>query len=339
LRAFDKRLLRHRLAFALIGTLLLFIFALLPFTVASVVDELLGPPEGRIFYVPGPSVAAAPTHTRLHVAMAALDDFQQLATLRVSGHHYCETRCEWNDRVVFFAISPLEEAPEGLPPSAAITLPADIAAVTETFQLPARGHPTRYPFDTYDLWLGVVLQRVLPDGAVQTLTPEQARGHLFLSFQEQVPRQTMQPPRQVDPASVRPPNAPFDYLYVDVLTLVRPLWLRILAIMLVLLVAAAASYAVFMRPLHELVINAGALVLGVWGIRQILTNANYAGLTAVDLSLSVVILFLLSAITVRALLFAHDLAELHWLRHRAKMEHASEAPPSEHSSDRDPTAK
>jgi len=314
LRQIDKSLLQHRVAFALIATLLLCILAMLPFTVASVVDELLGPPEGRVYYVPGATVPAAATHTRLHVAVAALDDFQQLATLRVSGHHQCAGGCGWSDRVLFFAIPPADEAPEGLPPSATVTLPADTVAITDSFQLPARGHPTRYPFDTYELWLGVVLQRVLPDGTVQTLTPDEARDHLFLSFQEEVPRQTMAPPRAIDPASVRPPNAPFGYLYVEVLTLSRPLWLRVLAVMLVLLVAAAASYAVFMRPLTELVINAGALVLGVWGIRQILTNSSYPGLTAVDLSLSVVILFLLSAITVRALLFAHDRAELHVLR-------------------------
>jgi hypothetical protein len=322
----NKKLFRHRVAFALIAALLLSIFALVPFTVASVVDELLGPPEGRIFYVPGPAVQAASNHTRLHIAVAALDDFQQLATLRVSGHHQCESRCDWSDRVVFFSIPTADQMPEGLPPSASVTFPPDTVTVTESFQLPARGHPTRYPFDTYELWLGVVLQRVMPDGTVQTLTPEEARGHLFMSFQEQVPRQMMQPPRPVEPASVRLPNAPFGYLYVDVLTLARPLWLRVLAIMLVLLVAAAASYAVFMRPLNELVLNAGALVLGVWGIRQILTNSSYPGLTAVDLSLSVVILFLLSAITVRALFFVHERAELHLLRRAAQPPRAEAAP-------------
>ena len=208
----------------MIATLLLFIVTLIPFTVASVVDELAGPPEGRLYFVPGPDIPAEANHTRLHVAVAALDDFQQLATLRVSGHHLCEGRCEWSDRVVFFSIAPSEQAPEGLPPSGSITLPADTVAVTDSFQLPARGHPTRYPFDTYQLWLGVVLQHVLPDGTVQTLTPDEARGHLFLSFQEQVPRQTMQPPQPVDPDSVRPPSAPFGFLYVEILTLVRPLW-------------------------------------------------------------------------------------------------------------------
>lgn len=326
MRAVDRRLLRHRVAFALIATVLLCVVALLPFTVASVVDELTGPPEGRIYYVPGPSVPAAATHTHLHVAIAALDDFQQLVTLRVSGNHVCETPCAWSDRVVFFSVPP-GEAPEGLPPSVSVTLPADLTEVTQTFQLPARGHPTQYPFDSFRIWLGVVLQRVLPDGTVQTLTPAEAQGHLFLSFQEQVPRQTMDPPIAIDPTSMRPEHVPYDYLYVEALTLVRPLWLRVLAILLVLLVAAAGAYAVFMRPLNELVINAGALVLGVWGIRQILTNSNYPGLTAVDLSLSIVILFVLSAITVRALLFAHDRAELRLLRRPARPSTARGATP------------
>ncbi len=55
--------------------------------------------------------------------------------------------------------------------------------------------------------------------------------------------------------------------------------------------------------------NSGALVLGVWGIRAILTPSNIYYITAIDLALSVVIIFLLGAITVRALLFVHDEAQ------------------------------
>ena len=56
------------------------------------------------------------------------------------------------------------------------------------------------------------------------------------------------------------------------------------------------------KPCHH-VINSGALVLGVWGIRSILLGSNVPGLTSVDLALSVVILFLLAAITARALMY------------------------------------
>ena len=73
-----------------------------------------------------------------------------------------------------------------------------------------------------------------------------------------------------------------------------------------MLIAAAAIYAVFLRPFQELVINVGGLILGIWGIRSILTPTSVTYITAVDLSLSVVILFLLGAITVRALRHVHE---------------------------------
>ena len=59
-----------------------------------------------------------------------------------------------------------------------------------------------------------------------------------------------------------------------------PLHARLLAVLLVVLIAAAAAYAVLMRPVHELAISSGGLVLGVWGIRALLTpgTANWAGI-------------------------------------------------------------
>ena len=87
---------------------------------------------------------------------------------------------------------------------------------------------------------------------------------------------------------------------------------------LVLLIAAAAAYAVFLRPLQDLVVNSGALVLGVWGIRAILTPGNLYYLTSIDVALSIVIIFLLGAITVRALVFIHDEGDLRVFRRRPR---------------------
>ena len=303
----EAGLVRYRVAFAMIATLVLFILVVLPFSVASVVEDILGWAEGRVFPLSvAPHSSAAATHTSLHIAVVAVDEVQQLATLRVSGNHICRTACTWSDQVLFFAVAEDPPDPEGLPPSASLTLPPTAVAVTQTLQLPLRGQPIHYPFDTYELWLGVVLQRVFPDGSEQPLTRAEAAGHLFLTVQEQLPRQSMSPPVFVDPQSVGGQSGPYEYLHVAELTFARPLYLRVLAVLLVLLVTAAAAYAVFLRPLHELVVNSGALVLGVWGIRSILTPGNLYYVTAVDLSLSVVILFLLGAITVRALLFFHE---------------------------------
>jgi hypothetical protein len=97
-------------------------------------------------------------------------------------------------------------------------------------------------------------------------------------------------------------------------TFARPRYLRVLAVLLVLLIASAAAYSVFMRPLADLVVNSGALVLGVWGVRSILTPGNLYYLTAVDLSLSMIILFLLGGLTVKALMLAHDKSGMSFLR-------------------------
>jgi Sec-independent protein secretion pathway component TatC len=61
-----------------------------------------------------------------------------------------------------------------------------------------------------------------------------------------------------------------------------------------------------------------ALVLGVWGIHGILTPQNLYYLTAVDLALSMVIIFLLGAITVRAFLYIHDRGGLGWFGGRRR---------------------
>ena len=98
----------------------------------------------------------------------------------------------------------------------------------------------------------------------------------------------------------------------------RPRYLRVLAVLLVLLIASAAVYSVFLGSLHDIVLNSGALVLGVWGIRSILTPPNLLYMTAVDLALSVVIIFTLGAITVRALIYAHDEAGIGLFRRRGR---------------------
>ena len=87
-----------------------------------------------------------------------------------------------------------------------------------------------------------------------------------------------------------------------------------LAVLLVLLIASAAAYSVLLRPLADLIVNSGAVVLGIWGVRAILTPGNLFYLTAVDLSLSIIILFLLGGLTVKALMHVHDKGEMRILR-------------------------
>jgi hypothetical protein len=176
----------------------------------------------------------------------------------------------------------------------------------ETVQLPVRGQPLRYPFDSYELPLGIGLERVFPDGTTELVPTAEARSHLFVGVIPSLPQETMDPPAALDPRQGEAHAAPLEYVYATRLTIHRLLYLRGLALLLVLLVAAAAVYAVFLRPFQDLVINVGALILGIWGVRSVLVPNKVQYITAVDLSLSVVILFLLGALSVRALLYMYE---------------------------------
>ena len=74
------------------------------------------------------------------------------------------------------------------------------------------------------------------------------------------------------------------YAFVHRFTFQRPAYLRVLALLLVLLVTAAAGFAVFLRPLQELVLSAGGLILDVWGVRSIISPNSQAFVSAIDLS-------------------------------------------------------
>ena len=77
--------------------LMLAIIVTLPFSLASVVDDMLGP-AGRVFPVLRvPPAEIAPAHSRLHLAVTNVDEVQLLATLRISGHRVCGAGCPRRD--------------------------------------------------------------------------------------------------------------------------------------------------------------------------------------------------------------------------------------------------
>mgnify|MGYP003693951011 CR=1 FL=1 len=43
---------------------------------------------------------------------------------------------------------------DGMPPSVSVTLPQNNSEISEVIQLPVRGHPIHYPFDSYRLVVG-----------------------------------------------------------------------------------------------------------------------------------------------------------------------------------------
>lgn len=63
-------------------------------------------------------------------------------------------------------------------------MPTSTQPISTTVQLPLRGHPVRYPFDQYELWLGVIPERELQDGQVVHQALADASGAWFVTVQE-----------------------------------------------------------------------------------------------------------------------------------------------------------
>lgn len=308
----------HRVAYALVATLLLSTAVLLPFALSGVAVDLLEPSAARTFRLTPsiPENTAEAIH--LHLDLMALDMYGRAITMRVSGHQSCPTACTTSRRILFVSILNNADDAEGLPPSQIITLGPDSREANQTLTLPIDGDPIRYPFDRYETGLGVVFQDVAADGTVRTLSRAESSGQLTISLRMQIPRIVMNRPVALVPAAI-PADIGYAFVQVDAVRLTRPLYIQVLTVLLLLLISAAAAYAVFMRPLDQLVINTGALVLGVWGVRSILLGSDPPGATAVDLSLFVLILFLLVAITIRTFHFLDDSSEIrviHRLRRR-----------------------
>jgi hypothetical protein len=305
----------QRIAFSTVVVLLLFILVMIPFAISSVLGDVVEQ-GNRTYEIGRPTVPAGAVRASLHVDLTGMNEFDGTATLRVALHQSCGDQCPWGDRITFVSVLGDGRQVEKLPPSQNVTLTATSRDVTQTITLPIVGDPIRYPFDKYELALGVLVEHILPDGTVQRLSAEQARAYLNLSIRARIPRAVMRAPVPMDGAELQADGDIEPYGYVDLLTFERPEYMRVLTILLVLLVTAAAAYAVFLRPLDQLIINSGALVLGVWGIRSILLGTGVPGVTAVDLALSVVILFLLVAITVRTLWLLEDRSDWRILRRR-----------------------
>ena len=128
----------------------------------------------------GPQVT---NHSNLDFNVIGVDEWGGEASIRISGHHTCDEGCTWSDRILLVSVPSKSQDGEGLPPAQAMVLPPGPAEVSQTIKLPVAGDPIRYPFDRFRLTLGVILQRVYPDGRVQALTPKQVvedGRHLFL---------------------------------------------------------------------------------------------------------------------------------------------------------------
>jgi hypothetical protein len=307
---------RHWYRLALGATILMVVavLTLLPIAVTSMQEVLGRAPDTLYDLVTGqpidPATVTAAEDEGIYgnLGIIGLDESTGLLTIAVSGNRNCKGPCP-TTTMTLVALDDDADQRRGLPPSATLTLQPEDTVFSQSVQLPLRGQPSLYPFDTYTIWLGAGGTATYADGTVVEFGPTTLGGRV-LTLQNRIGDMVMLPPVPVDSRDAQAQTDPFAFLTVQSLTFGRPAYLEVLAIVLVLLITISAALALFTRTVNELALGVGGLILGVWGIRSILMPTSLSTVTAIDLALSWVILLLLLGFAVHAALHFHRHSDL-----------------------------
>jgi hypothetical protein len=314
---------RHRLALVLTLGLIAVVVVSLPFALESMRTQLFGDQSSDIYDLVSGQVltpaAAARTLSQsfVTISIADIDEGKQTVSLSIAANRICPTTCPTLD-ITLFAVANTAAVRRGLPPSVTVTLRPTDELFLQTVQLPIRGQPSLYPFETWQIWLGLTITDVRPDGSRVPLTVAQMPSRATFSLQSLLPDFLMAPPTPISPQQVAAVHDPLPFAAVQGLAFTRPAYLKDLTVILVVLITVSGLLALFTRGINELVLGVGGLILGIWGVRSILVPQPVPTITAIDLALSTVILLILLGLAVRAALHFHARSELPWSRPRAE---------------------
>jgi hypothetical protein len=304
--------------------LILVVLVTLPVAIRSMRDVLGRGPDplydlatGEVV-TPATATAAEAGAAYVNVGLVTLDEATGQVTLAVSGNRTCEASCPALT-LDFVALDDDADQRRGLPPSATLDLAPDDRVFSQAVELPVRGQPSLYPFDHYGLWLGVGGIATRADETIIEITPETLAGHAVVTVQNRIPDMVMTAPEPIAPETVRAATDPYGFLVVQALTIERPAYQKVLAVVLVVLISISAALALFTRGIDELVLGIGGLILGVWGVRSVLMPQQLHTITAVDLALTWLILVLLLGLAVRAALHFHRHSDLPLKRPRGRV--------------------
>jgi hypothetical protein len=302
----DRKKTALRLLFVVAAVIFVLCVITFPWAIASVIDDVIHPPSEKNLPFTPADIQPSASYTQLHIDVIGLDEINREATLRVNGFHVCDKDCgTYTDRAIFYQVDENDAQQDSLPASASIVLPSNAAEVTTKITLPVRGNLLTYPFDEYKLGLGVVIERTGADKSVKILTPDQTKGQLIMTVSEHIPRVDLGNLKPVDPKSVKPKRAPFDYAYVQILNFNRPPYLKVVVMIVALLSVFVTIFTMTTRPFDQLVLNAGALVFGIWGIRSLVLGNYPAEATLLDSLLTTVVLFMLLTLAFRGMNHFH----------------------------------
>lgn len=288
----------------------------LPFAFASMQSELLGREQETLYEFPSgqpigvaTADAIAAKESFYNLAVTSIDEATGTLGIALSATRDCSAGCEAL-HVVVASLGSNATLRQGLPPAVVIDLDANTSVYADVVSLPVEGWPSLYPFDTYTLRLGVASGIARAKGSTTPESIPGLDGTAFGTVQNASPDLLMDQPHQLDPAAVAHASDADRYLGVMEVSFRRPLYLRVLGLLLPLLVALSTGLSLFTRSINELLVGVGSLVIGIWGVRAVLVPGGFPVVTTIDVSLSLIILLMLLALAIRSAQHFHHRSAL-----------------------------
>jgi len=296
---------------AVLTILVLIVIASLPLLFASMGSDLSGRSESvRYNIATGEPVAdpfARPDGSdpaRITILIESMSENTRQIRLVVMGRRFCTDSCD--PMTINLYALPAENDPLSLPSTVSIDLPTNSQPFDTEEYLPVVGRPQSFPVDKYVLRLGVAVVSTSKDGVVMPLTREQLdeRGVIIMT-EEIMPRFVVKERIPNDELSVRDDLISLGISMQVTLSFQHPAYLRIEAFLLVLLIGITGIVTVLRQDMDDLLFGIGSLILSMWGIRAILVQTDYDGVTIVDVVLVLFAILILLGCLIRLTLHVH----------------------------------
>ena len=287
----------------------IFVMFFLPASIKSIIDNAKYP--GREAFVISQPAKFDKNYTILKLKLTSFDEANQKANFNVSGQHVCRTECgAYTQRVRFFAITLDDASSNDIPTGYSLSFPNVTDEISQNFSLSMGGDIFFYPFDKYQLGLGITFDILAADKSELPITIEQANNRFQLHFAEESTKIAMSSFKKIAPQSIKPIDANFDYLFAFTSEYERPVYLKVVVSIVVLITALVSIYLAITQPFDKLVIGSASVTIGIFGSRSLLLANVPADVTLIDTLFLIIVTLNLVALIFVGMNFYHKKADL-----------------------------
>jgi len=291
----------NRLLFWICGIIALAIIILLPIASLDVINSVDLNDAEDYFLTPKNASLNEKEHTRIEINFSSLNELGQSVSIKVSGHRSCNKGCDdHSDNLIVYSASKKDTSNESLPIGETIALPNGTGDFTKDFSFPVDGKFVTYPFDTYKIGIGIVVERTLSDKSIHILTPSELANEYSIRMNESLLKMEVSLFESISPINVKPKLASFDYTYAGIFELQRPLFIKIIDASIMVLVTFLSLYTVLFMPFEPVVVNGGTVIFGLYGARTLILGGYPSDTTLIDAIFLIVISLNILVLLVKA---------------------------------------